>query len=77
MCMHVHREYIDHLLPEHCILKSPLFTNPIRRSVVYLSSSFIPSKNAELDEESTKNNLYRNYLSSHRRHQYSLSEVLK
>lgn len=44
VCMHVHCEYIDHHLPDHCILKSPLFIDPIRRSVVYFSFLFIQEK---------------------------------
>lgn len=76
VCMHVHCEYIDHLLPEHCILKYPLSINLIRRSVVSFSFLFIPRKYAELVGESTKNNLYRNNLLSHRRLQHSLSEAL-
>lgn len=76
VCMYVHCEYTDHLLPEHYILKYPLFINPIITSVVYFSFLFIARKNAALVGESTRNSLYRNYLSSHVRLQYSLSEGL-
>ena len=75
VCMRVHWEDIDHLLLESCILKYPLFINPIIRSVIYLSFIFIPGKNAVLVRESTRNNPYRNDLSSHWRLQYSLSEA--
>lgn len=76
MCvyMSVHWQDIDHLLPESCILKYALFINAIIRSVIYFSFIFIPRKNAVLVRESTRNNPYRNDLSSHWRLQYSLSE---
>lgn len=44
VCMPVHWENIDHLLPGSCILKYPLFINPIIRSVIYFSFIFIPGE---------------------------------
>lgn len=40
MCVYVgvHWQEIELLLPESCILKYPLFINPIIRSVIYFPS---------------------------------------
>lgn len=58
VCMHGYWEDTDHLLPESCILQSPLFINKIIRPVIYFSFIFIPRKNSVIVRESTRNNPY-------------------